>query len=335
MAAFAARPQPLSTIAVDPVISETWQRYLSAVGSFTAVHDVNVTNEIEGKVTSIHFFSGQQVEQGDVLVTLDSSVDSAELQALMAEQRLNELQFERSERLVADHTISKSEFDIAAAKRDEATAMARAKAAAVRKKTIHAPFSGTLGIRKIDLGEFLEAGSEIVSLQMLTPIYLDFATPERFISQVAVGQIVAAEVHAHPGETFRGEVTAVEPGIERATRNMRIRASFDNADGRLRPGMFAEIRSTVGQTDEVLTIPQTAVTYTPYGNSVFVVTGDDGDMRVSRRQIETGRSRSGRVAILSGLAAGEQIVSAGHNKLRNGMSVQIDKSPKLSTLMPE
>ncbi len=332
LALLAAQPRPLPTIAVEEVMAETWQRYLFAIGSFTAVQDVDVTNEIEGMVTSIDFVSGQQVNKGDVLVTLDTSVDAAELQALKAEQRLNELQFERSERLVAEHTISASEFDIAAAKRDEATAMTRAKAASVRKKTIRAPFSGTLGIRKIDLGEYLDSGSEIVSLQMLAPVYLDFATPERFFSQVSLGQIVEAEVHAYPGETFHGKVTAVEPGVDRATRNIRIRAKFDNHDSRLRPGMFAEIRSTVPQRDDVLTIPETAVTYTPYGNSVFVVQADGGGHRVSRRQIDTGEIRSGRVAVSSGLSVGEHIVSAGHNKLRNDMSVEIEESERLSSI---
>lgn len=334
-AALAAQPRPTPTITAEPVAQETWQRYLFAIGSFAAVQDVSVTNEVEGKVTAIHFVSGQQVNEGDILVTLDTSVDAAELQALIAEQRLNELQFERSQRLVTENTISKSEFDIAAARRDGAVAMTQAKAASVRKKTIRAPFGGTLGIRKIDLGEYLDAGAEIVSLQMLTPIFLDFATPERFISQVSLGQFVEAEVHAYPGDEFRGRVIAVEPGIDRATRNMRIRARFDNKDRRLRPGMFAEIRSTVPQSDEVLTVPETAVSYTPYGNSVFVVTEDNGATRVSRRQIETGEVRAGRVMVTQGLAVGELIVSAGHNKLRNGMTVQIDDTQRLPSFADE
>ena len=243
------------------------------------------------------------------------------------------MQFERSKRLVAEHTISKSEFDIAAAQRDGAAATARAKAASVRKKTIRAPFSGILGIRKIDLGEYLESGSEIVSLQMLQPIYLDFAVPERFISLVTIDQLIEAEVQAYPGEVFRGTVTAGDPGVERATRNFRIRASFENSDRRLRPGMFAEIRGTVPRQDEVLTIPEIAVAYAPYGNSVFVIEHDGDELNVSRRQIKTGEIREGRVAVLSGLSAGDQIVSAGHNKLRNGMQVQIDEADQISSVV--
>jgi membrane fusion protein (multidrug efflux system) len=333
LAAFAAQPRPIATIAAELVQSETWQRYVYATGSFSAVQDVNVTNEIEGKVTKIQFESGQRVSEGDVLVTLDTSVDTAELEALIADQRLNELQFERSKRLVADNTISKAEFDIAAAKRDGATATARAKAAALDKKTIRAPFSGILGIRKIDLGEYLDAGSEIVSLQMLSPIYLDFATPERWISLVSTDQLVEAEVQAYPGEIFHGKITAINPGVDRATRYMRIRASIENDDKRLRPGMFAEIRGTVPERDEVLTIPEIAVAYAPYGNTVFVIEKEGEDLIVSRRQIETGEIRSGRVVVQNGLSAGEQIVSAGHNKLRNGMNVRIDESERISSVI--
>ena len=335
LAAFAKQPRPITTIASEFVINESWQRYVYATGSFSAVQDVNVTNEIEGKVTSIQFESGQRVQEGDVLVMLDTSVDTAELEALIANQRLNELQFERSKRLVADNTISKAEFDIAAAKRDGATATARAKAAAVRKKTISAPFSGVLGIRKIDLGEYLDSGSEIVSLQMLSPIYLDFATPERWISLVSVGQDIDAEVQAYAGEVFRGKVTAVNPGVDRATRYMRLRATIENSDKRLRPGMFAEIRGTVPMRDDVVTISEIAVAYAPYGNSVFVIKKEGDNLTVSRRQIETGEVRTGRVVVLSGLSAGEQIVSAGHNKLRNGMAVRIDESDRISSVLKQ
>ena len=333
LAAFAMQARPITTIEAATVIIEPWQRYLYSVGSFNAIQDVNVTNETEGKVTSIKFESGQKIDAGKVLITLDTSVDTAELDALLADQRLTELQFERSKRLVAENTISKSEFDIAAAKRDGATATARAKAAGVRKKIIRAPFSGILGIRKIDLGEYLEAGSEIVSLQMLQPIYLDFAVPERFISLVTLGQTIDAEVQAYPGQVFRGTVTAVNPSVERNTRNFLIRASVENSDRRLRPGMFAEVRGTVPTLETMLTIPEIAVAYAPYGNSVFVIEKNGGDFTVSRQQIQTGEIRAGRVAVLSGLGVGDQIVSAGHNKLRNGMKVQIDKIDQIPSVV--
>jgi membrane fusion protein (multidrug efflux system) len=329
-AAFASIARPLSTVAIEPASSEVWQQFLPAIGSFTAIQDVMVTNEIEGKVTAIHFTSGQHVEKGAVLVKLDTSVDVAQLQALAADERLNDLQFERSKRLVKENSISKSEFDIAAARRDEAAAMTRAKAASVRKKTILAPFGGILGIRAIDLGEYLDSGSKIVSLHSLSPIYLDFGTPERYISYISIDQQVFAEVHAYPGEVFEGRISAVEPGIDRATRNLLIRAEFANAEQRLRSGMFAEIKSTLTARDNVVTVPETAVAYTPYGNSVFVVVDDKGVQRAMRRQIETGQVRDGRVSVIQGITAGEHVVSAGHNKLRNGMEVTVEMSASLS-----
>ncbi|MFT4583396.1 MAG: membrane fusion protein (multidrug efflux system) [Gammaproteobacteria bacterium] len=334
-AAFAAVPPPLSAVSVEPAMLEVWQRYLPAVGSFTAAQDVMVTNEVEGKIVAIHFSSGQKIQQGDVLIQLDTSVDTAELQALAADEHLNNLQYERTKRLVADNTVSKSEFDIAAARRDEAAAMTRAKDAAVRKKTIRAPFSGILGIRRIDVGEYLDSGSEIVSLQSIDPIYLDFGTPERFIGEVSLGLSVTATVQGYPNEKFHGKITAFEPGIDRATRNLRMRAKFSNQNNRLRSGMFAEILSTLPRTDSVITIPETAVAYTPYGNSVYVVEDNDGVLRANRRQIETGQARDGRVAVTQGLAENESVVSVGHNKLRNGMPVQPQRASDPSTLSPE
>lgn len=331
--AFANMPRALPTVEVGSVTVERWQQYLYAVGSFKAVQDVSVTNEIEGKITAIHFSSGERVNEGAVLVTLDKTVDTAELEALVAEQRLNELQFERSKKLLRDKTISKSEFDIAAARRDEAAAMTRAKSAGLAKKTIRAPFSGILGIRKVDLGEFLEAGEEIVKLQSVSPIYLDFGTPERFIGKVTENLPIEVEVAAYPGEVFVGRLVAVEPGIDRATRNMFMRAEFENSDGRLRPGMFAEIRGLLPGMQDVLTIPETAVTYTPYGNSVFVIENSDDGPISTRRLIVTGEIRNGRVAVKSGLGSDDAIVSAGHNKLRNGMLVQVERTGNLTTSM--
>lgn len=331
--AFASMPRALPTVEVGPVTVERWQQYLYAVGSFKAVQDVSVTNEIEGKITAIRFASGEPVKAGDVLVTLDTSVDAAELEALAAEQRLNELQYERSKKLLKDKTISKSEFDIAAARRDEAVAMTRAKSAAIAKKTVRAPFSGVLGIRKVDLGEFLEAGEEIVKLQTVSPIYLDFGTPERFIDKVRENLPIEAEVAAYPGEVFMGRLAAIEPGVDRATRNMFMRAEFPNTDSRLRPGMFAEVRGLLPGMQDVLTIPETAVTYTPYGNSVFVIEESGEGPRTVRRLIETGEIRNGRVAVLSGLDSEATIVSTGHNKLRNGMLVQVEQAGTLTTSM--
>lgn len=331
LAAFAAQPRAIPTVEAEKTTTEIWQQYLYSIGSFTARDDVDVTNEVEGKVTAIHFSSGQKVAKGDILITLDTSVDSAELRALRAEQELQELQFKRSERLLREKTVSKSEFDIAAARRDESIAMTQAKLASVEKKTIRAPFDGVLGIRKVDLGEYLDAGAVIVNLQNIAPIYLDFGTPERNVGDARVGLEIEAEVQSYPDAVFRGRLSAIEPGIDRATRNLFMRAEFSNSDLRLRPGMFADVRGLLAERKTVLTIPETAVSFTPYGNSVFVLEDGDGAMQVARRMIETGSVRNGRIEVTSGLNDSELIVSTGHNKLRNGMQVQTGDTKRLSS----
>ena len=330
--AFASQPRPISTVAAEPAIVETRQNFLVTIGTVTAVQDVDVSSEVAGQVNSIRFESGQHVEAGDTLATLETSIDVAELNGLTADQRLSEIQFDRSERLRSDKTISEAEYDIAAAKRDSARATVRAQQARLQKKIIRAPFSGMLGLRQVDLGQYIEPGTEVVSLQMLDPIHVDFALPERFLDHVTLNQMVEITVQAYRDEIFLGQVSAIEPGIDRATRNVRIRANFGNPDHRLRPGMFAEVRITSPQKDEVITVPETAIIYTPYGNSVFVVEETTDTLKVTRRQVETGTVRNGRVSIVSGLEIGMRVVSAGHNKLRNGMTVRVDDGDSLSAI---
>jgi membrane fusion protein (multidrug efflux system) len=202
-----------------------------------------------------------------------------------------------------------------------------AQQALIDKKRIRAPFSGRLGIRRVDLGEYLGAGSAIVPLEQLDPILVDFTLPERELARIRVGQDITLQVQAYPGETFAGMIEAIDPGVVVANRSFRVRARLDNPEQRLRPGMFAEVSVKLPQEDDVITIPDTAISYAPYGDTVFVLNQGEGGLTVSRRQIETGASRNGRVAVLSGLQVGEQVASAGHNKLRNGQAVVIDDQP--------
>ena len=315
-------PQPPTKVATTTVRQVRWQNAVSGTGALTAVQDVQVTNEVPGLVAGIHFESGQQVNKGDVLVTLDTAVDQAVLNGLQAEERLANVQFERAAKLVRDHTMAQSQYDEAAARHARTAADVLAQQAQIAKKTIRAPFSGWLGIRRIALGQYLKAGSSIVPLQTLTPIYLDSALPERFYPLLKIGQEVRVRVQAYAPEQFVGKIAAIEPGIDPATRMVRVRAELANADQRLRPGMFAEVDAVQAITDEVLVLPDTAVTYSPYGNSVFVIEKTPKGATVTRRQIETGPIRDGQVAVLKGLGAGEQIVAVGQNKLRNGMLVE-------------
>jgi membrane fusion protein (multidrug efflux system) len=329
MAAQSGGPPP-ATVAAEPVAREQWRPSLSAVGTLVATQGVEVSSEIAGQVVAIRFESGHTVEEDQVLVQLDDRVDRAELQGLVAAQRLAEIQFERNAKLFKDRTVSRSEYDQARATLDSATAAVVSQRARIDKKRIEAPFAGQLGIRRVDLGQYLAPGDEIVSLQALDPIYLDYSLPERFLREVQVGQEVEVRVQAYPDQRFDGRIDAISPRIERTTRSVPIRATLANGEGRLRPGMFAEVRTLLPLRNDVLTLPQRAITYNPYGDSVFLVQEQDGQQVVERRQVQTGEVRQERVEILQGLQEGDLVVSAGHNKLRNGQSVVIDNSVLLS-----
>jgi membrane fusion protein (multidrug efflux system) len=320
-----APPPPV--VAVAEVREESWQPYLAAVGTLVADAGVAVNNEVAGKVSALHFTSGQEVTAGQLLLELDAVADRAELQGLLAARRLAQIKFGRQARLLADNSASKADYDEAKAVLDAAEAAVEAEQAVIDKKQIRAPFAGRLGIRQVDVGQYLAPGSAIVPLQSLDPVHADFSLPERHLATLAVGQTVQVGVQAYPGETFPGRITAISPGVEEGTRSVKVRATLANPDRRLRPGMFAELRVLLPQGPAVLTVPATAITYNPYGDSVFVVTPGAPGPTVQRRQVETGEVREGRVAVVSGLAAGERVVSAGQVKLRNGMVVAPDDRP--------
>jgi len=318
---------PPSVVAVSEVKREIWPEYLRAVGSLTAVSGISVTNEVSGQVSRIHFESGQAVQSGDVLIELDATVDLAELDGLVAEQHLAQLQMDRVARLISDRSVSQADVDEARGTLDNTTAQVAAKKALIAKKTIRAPFSGVLGIRRVDVGEYLAPGSPIVPLEALDPIYADFSLPERFLARVAVGQEVQVQVQAYPGDAFKGRIEALNPGVEEGTRSLSLRAVLTNTDKRLRPGMFAEIKVVLPAPQEVLTLPGTAVIYNPYGDSVFVIQDGEKGTVVQRRQVTTDEVRDGRVSIVEGLSEGDRVVSAGQMKLRNDQQVTLDAKP--------
>ena len=326
MAAMASMPPPPASVATAEVQTEQWQPYLSAVGSLVASRGILVTTEVAGKVSEIHFESGQQVEAGTLLLQLDSSVDRAELKGIVAERRLAEQQYKRREELLDSKTISRSDVDEARLRVDNAKAQVATRQAIIGKMDITAPFAGWLGIRQVDLGEYLQPGAAIVPLEALDPIYVDFALPERNIDQVSAGQSIEIAVQAFPDEVFTGQISAMNPGIDPGTRSLRIRATLENSQAQLRPGMFAEVRTVLPLRPAVLTLPQTAITYNPYGDSVFVIQESEVGTSVQRRQVETGAVRNGRVEIVSGLETGEDVVIAGQVKLRNDQPVVIDNS---------
>lgn len=325
-AAQAGGPPP-AVIAAAEVRRQEWPNTLQVVGSLSAVAGIEVTSEVGGQIREIHFESGQQVEQGALLLELDDQTDRAQLEGLLAERTLARLRFERLAKLLRDKSISRSDYDEARATLDNAKAQVAAQQALLEKKRIRAPFSGRLGIRRVDVGEYLSPGAAIVPLEKLDPIFVDFALPEREMSRITEKQAISARVQAYPAEEFAGEIRAIDPGVSVGSRSFRVRAEMPNPDRRLRPGMFADVRVIFPHKDTVTTIPDTAVSYAPYGDSVFVLNEGETGLTVERRQIETGRVLDGEVAVTSGLEPGERVVSAGHNKLRNGQAVVVDERP--------
>lgn len=334
-AALMSRPPPPATVAVTEVRAETWEPRLKAVGSLEAAQGIFVTNEVAGKVSRILFESGQKVRAGEVILQLDDSVDQADLKGLIAERNLAEIKLERLARLLRDRSVSQSDYDESKAQLDGAEARVAAKQALIGKKRITAPFAGLLGIRKVDLGEYLPPGSPIVPLDALEPIYADYSVPERYLKDLTVGQGIRVKVAAHGDQYFEGQISAINPGIEQLTRSLRIRATLPNPEQRLRPGMFAEVETLLAVRKNVLTLPRTAITYAPYGESVFLLLEQDGKTTVERRPVTTGAVESGRVAV-EGLRVGDKVIVAGQVKLRNGQEVRIDNSkvPQEGTLPP-
>jgi membrane fusion protein (multidrug efflux system) len=326
--AHAPKPQPVTVASAD-VQEESWTPYLYSVGSLVATQGIAVTNEVPGQVKAIHFHSGEQVKEGELLLELDDSVDRAQLDGARAEQRLAEIRFKRSSDLLKKKAISKADYDVAVANLDNAKAQVRSQLEVVHKKQIKAPFSGLLGIRQVDIGEYLSPGSPIVPLQALNPIFVDYSLPEQRLGRLSVGQTLTLSVKSSPGRVFQGHISAINPGIEPTTRNVRIRGTLENADHVLRPGMFAEVQTHLPMRKGILTVPRTAITYAPYGDSVFAIQEQNGGLAVKRVQVQTGEVRGDRVEITRGLKAGQRIVTAGQLKLRNGQAVVIDNSVKV------
>lgn len=332
---FVPPPQAVTTAEVREV---QWQSELTAVGSMVAVQGVTVSSEVPGTVQAIAFESGGEVKKGDILVRLDTSIEKAELASAEASARLAALDLERMKKLRTAGAGSEANLDAAAARATEASAAVDNVKAVIAKKTIRAPFSGRLGIRQIDLGEVLQPGSPIVSLQSTDPIYVEFALPQQALSRVAVGHPVAVSGDAFPDRTWEGKVDVVDAKIDTNTRNVTVRALVDNPDGELLPGMFVNVKVLQPETSELLAIPASAVLFAPYGDSVYLVkeersTSGETKTVVEQVFVRLGERRGDLVAVSSGLEAGQVVVSTGAFKLQNGMTVVIrnDLAPEVRT----
>lgn len=316
--------QPPETISSAVAHDEKWQDTFAAVGSITAVQGVTVTPEIAGTVSEIAFESGAIVKKGDLLARFDTSTEEAQLKASQAQLEWTRLSVERSRKLRTDSTVSQSELDQAEAAWLQAKANADAIQAAIDKKTIRAPFGGKLGIRQINLGEYVDSGKPIVSLQSLTPVYADFSLPQQALAQVKTGMTIRVTMDTYTNKQFEGSLTAINPDLDTATRSVRLQATLDNADGLMRPGMFARIEVVLPSDQSVLVVPATSILSAPYGDSVYVIekgTNAPNSLVVRQQFIRIGRSRGDFVTVETGLKAGERVVSAGLFKLRNGAAV--------------
>jgi membrane fusion protein (multidrug efflux system) len=324
-------PKPIETISTTVVETDKWVRSVESVGSLRAVQGADLSTETAGIVSRINFENGAEVREGDLLVELDTEAEQATLRSAEAEADLARTVYERTKTLRATNAIPQSDLDAAASQLRKVTALVEQLRATISKKQLRAPFTGRLGIREINLGQFVQNGNKIVSLQSLNPIFVDFLLPQQLISTVAPGQKILLRTDAYPGRVFEGELTAINSEVDRITRNIRLQGTLKNPDGALRPGMFARVEIFEGGEDEVLRIPLTAVFRAPYGDSVFVVLEKDGpdgkkEKFVEQRFIRTGRTMGDFIAVTEGLKAGDTVVSAGTFKLRNGVGVNIDNS---------
>ena len=315
---------------------QSWESLLPAVGSLAAVQGVTVTAELPGKVVQIAFTPGSLVKAGDLLVKQDTSSEEAQLRSAEAAAALAKLNVERLGKLLAERTIAQSQFDTAEAGYKQAIAQADTIRASIAKKTIRAPFAGRLGIRLVNLGQVINEGEAIVSLQSLDPIYVNFSLPQQQLPSIKPGLAVRVTTDALPGEVVQGRITAINPQVDAATRNIRIQATVANAEERLRPGMYVSVAVVLPGREQVLAVPATAVLYAPYSDSVFIVEDlpdpDPGrPVKVVRQQLaQLGEKHGDFVAVRSGLKEGDTVVSTGVFKLRNGQTVTVD-----NTLSPD
>jgi membrane fusion protein (multidrug efflux system) len=331
-AAAARQTMPPQQVNVAEVREEQWQPRVAAVGSVMAFQGTIVSTEIDGIVREIKFEPGSHVKAGDELVQLDIEIQQAQLRAAEAAADWARVSFKRAKELLPSKAISQADLDSADSSLRQADAQVDNLKAVIAKKTVRAPFAGKLGIRRISVGQVLDKGSQVVSLQSLDPVFVEFSLPQQRLGDLAEGLTVLVSSDAYPGQQFEGKITAVNPDIDPATRNVRVQATLANADGRLRPGMFVSVDMVLARSEKVLFIPATAVVHGPFGDSVFTVEEGKADasgvkpLVAQQRLVRLGVRQGDFVVAVEGVKASERIVSTGVFKLRPGMPVVIDNT---------
>lgn len=332
-AKFAPPPPAVATFAAEEV---EWQPVLASIGTVEAVQGVIVSTDLPGIVENISFESGSTVKKGDILVKLDTRQEAAQLNAIGARMDLARANFKRIEDLLKKRVASRSDFDATVSEFKQAEASVKEVEALIDRKTIRAPFDGILGIRRVNLGQYLKSGDEVVSLQSLDPIYVNFNTPQQHLSELVEGRSVRVRADGLPGESFEGKIFAIDPEVDKATRNLKVQALLANPQDKLRSGMFVEVEVLLPKNGKVLAVPASAVDYAPYGNSIFVVEemqNKDGKTYTGVKQkfVHLGDFRGDLVEVTKGLKAGEQVVSGGTFKLRNEQEVIINNDIQVGT----
>jgi membrane fusion protein, multidrug efflux system len=329
---FANNKPPPANVSVAEAKSQVVPNLLTAVGGLAAVHQVDVTSDVSGRITNILFTPGSSVKAGTPLVQLYDEPDQADLANFNAQATVAQLQLERAKQLAARQFGPQSTVDQTQATYDQAMAGIAKTEAIISQKLVKAPFDGELGTRQAEIGQYLTAGTKIVSLTDLSELYANFTIPEKDSAHLKVGQVVRIAVDAYPGRIFEGKITTIEPQVAAETRNIRVQATIPNADHVLKPGMFVTATVVLPDKPPVITVPETAVDYTLYGDSVFLITekkGDDGKASLSavRTFVQTGNRVDGRAEILKGLKAGDRVVAVGQLKLQSGAAVVLSADP--------
>jgi membrane fusion protein, multidrug efflux system len=329
-AAYQPPPEAVTTIIAA---QEQWPSTINAIGTMAAVRGVTVSADLPGIVDQILFESGDAVREGQTLAILDTRQEQAQMAAAEAQRVLARLNFNRMQELLDQRVISKAEYDSATAQSRETEARVGEIRASIERKTIRAPFSGILGIRQVNKGQYLAGGDPLVALQSLNPIYVNFGVPQQAIAQVRVGRGVHITTESLGHVTVDGRVTAIDSVVDATTRNIQVQATLANPDGKLRPGMFVQTETVLGANQPVIALPASAISYAPYGDSVFIVSDMKDDKghpyRGVRQQIvRLGPTRGDQIAVVSGINSGDEIVTSGLFKLRNGAAVQVNNKVK-------
>jgi membrane fusion protein (multidrug efflux system) len=331
---------PPATVTAEPARKETWVERLPSIGTLISSHGVDVASQVAGIVTGVYAESGANVQQGSRLVQLDIAVELADLASSQATLQEAVVSYQRQEDLIAKRVTSEANLDTARAKRDTAQAAVKRIEAVIAQKTINAPVSGRLGIRKVETGQYITPGQMLITLQQLDPIRVDFPMPEQLIGKLRVGLPIDVTVDAYPGEVFKGKIESLDARVAQDTRTLLVRATMPNPKNKLLPGMFANVAVLAGKPQEVVTVPRTAISYSLYGDSVYAVKSvpaekapdgktNEPKLIADRRYVKTGQVLDERVAILTGVSAGEQIVTTGQLKLNPGAAISIDNTQPL------